>query len=95
MNTQVSLLATISHHIMHYSIIFWIRGLSCTLCSRRISEKDYYVVEEFSAERQRAIISWDHYLKVRLVVGIPHRMHSDPKPRLETVQSHSQTEDEN
>ena len=27
-----------------------------------MSGKGNYVVEEFSAERQRAIISWDHYL---------------------------------
>ena len=27
-----------------------------------LSGKSNYVVEEFSAERQRAIISWDHYL---------------------------------
>ena len=26
------------------------------------SGKSNYVVEEFSAERQRAVISWDHYL---------------------------------
>ena len=41
MNTRASLLATVSHHIMHYSIIFWIRGLSCNLCFQRISEKEY------------------------------------------------------
>ena len=27
-----------------------------------LSGKSNYVVEEFSAEHQRAIISWDHYL---------------------------------
>ena len=27
-----------------------------------LSGKSNYVVEEFSAERQRAIISWEHYL---------------------------------
>ena len=27
-----------------------------------LSGKSNYVVEKFSAERQRAIISWDHYL---------------------------------
>ena len=38
-----------------------------------LSGKSNYGVEEFSAERQRAVISWDHYLppKVRRVVGIP------------------------
>ena len=41
MNTRASLLATVSHHIMHYSIIFWIRGLSCNLCFQRISETEY------------------------------------------------------
>ena len=41
MNTRASLLATVSHHIMHYSVIFWIRGLSRTLCFQRISEKEY------------------------------------------------------
>ena len=60
-----------------------------------------YVVEEFSAERQRAIISWDHYLTTKGEAGsgdslpIFHRMYSDPIPRLETVQSHFQTESEN
>ena len=59
------------------------------------------VVEEFSAERQRAIISRDHYLTTEGEAGsgdslpILHRTHSDPVPRLETVQSHFQTEGEN
>ena len=30
--------------------------------SSTLSGKSNYVVEEFSAERQRVIISWDHYL---------------------------------
>ena len=53
-----------------------------------------YVVEEFSAERQRAIISWETYLNTKGEAGsadslpILHRTHSDPIPRLETVQSH-------
>ena len=66
-----------------------------------LSGKNNYVVEEFSVERQRAIISWDHYLITEGEAGsgdslpILHRTHSDPIPRLETVQSHFQTEGEN
>ena len=66
-----------------------------------LSVKSNYVVEEFSAERQRAIISWDHYLTTSGEAGsgdslpILHGTHSDLIPRLETVQSHFQTEDEN
>ena len=58
--------------------------------------KSNYVVDEFSVGRQRAIISWD---QVRRVVGIPCQFFiertSDPMSRLETVQSHFQTESEN
>ena len=66
-----------------------------------LSGKSNYVVEEFSAERQRAIISWDHYLTTYGEAGsgdslpILHRPNSDPISRLETVQSHFQTEGEN
>ena len=66
-----------------------------------LSGKSNYVVEEFSAERQRVVISSDHYLTTqgetssRDSVPILHRTHSDPIPRLETVQSHFQTEGEN
>ena len=37
-NTRASLLVTGLHHMIHYLIIFWIRGLNCTLC---LSEKEY------------------------------------------------------
>ena len=47
MNTRASLSATVSHHTMHYSIIFWIRGSSCTLCFQRISEKEYSLNDHF------------------------------------------------
>ena len=63
--------------------------------------KSNYVAEEFSAERQRTIISWDHYLTTKGEAGsgdllpILHGMHSDPIPRLETVQSQCQTKGEN
>ena len=66
-----------------------------------LSSKSSYVVEEFSAERQRAIISWDHYLTTfgeadsGDCLPILHQTHSDPIPRLETVQSHFQTKGEN
>ena len=66
-----------------------------------LNGKSNYVVEEFSAELQRAIISWDHYLTTLGEAGsgdslpILHRTYSDPMPRLETVQSHFQTEGEN
>ena len=66
-----------------------------------LSGKSHYVVEEFSAECQPAIISLDHYLTTLGEVGsgdslpILHGAHSDPIPRLETVQSHFQTEGEN
>ena len=65
-----------------------------------LSDKSNYVVEEFSAERQRAIVSWDYYLTTYGEAGIGdslpilHRTHSDPIPRLETVQSHFQAEGE-
>ena len=39
-----------------------------------LSDKRNYVVEEFSAKNQRAIISWDHYFTT---LQIFHRMHSD------------------
>ena len=63
-----------------------------------LSGKSNYVVEEFSAERQRAIISWDHYLTTQGEPGsgIPCQFFIErtptPIPRLETVQSHFQTE---
>ena len=66
-----------------------------------LSGKSNYVVEEFNAERQCAMIWWDHYLTTEGEAGsggslpIPHRTHSDPIPRFETVQSHFQTESEN
>ena len=66
-----------------------------------LSGKSNYVIEEFIAECQRAIILWDHYLTTLGEVGtgdsfpILHRTHSDPIPRLETVQPHFQTEGEN
>ena len=53
------------------------------------------------AERQCAIISWDHYLTTSGEAGsgdsfpVLHRTHSDPIPHLEIVQSHFQTKDEN
>ena len=34
------------------------------------SGKSNYVVEEFSVERQHAIILWDHYLTTKDEVGI-------------------------
>ena len=48
-----------------------------------LSDKRNYVVEEFSAKHQRAIISWDHYLTTLGEADsgdslpIFHRMHSD------------------
>ena len=65
-----------------------------------LSGQSNYVVEEFSAERQRAIISWGHYLTTYGEAGsgdsltILHQTHSDIIPRLKTVQSHFQTEGE-
>ena len=65
-----------------------------------LSGKSNYVVAEFSAERQRAIISWDHYLTTSGWAGsgdslpILHRTHSDPIPRFGTVQFHFQIEGE-
>ena len=49
-----------------------------------LSGKSNYGVEEFSAERQSAIILWDHYLTIQGEAGsgdslpILHRMYSDP-----------------
>ena len=49
-----------------------------------LSDKRNYVVEEFSAEHQRAIISWDHYLTTKGEAGsgdslpIFHRMQPAP-----------------
>ena len=66
-----------------------------------MSGKSNYVVEEFSAKRQRAIILWEYYLTTQGEAGsgdslpILHRTHSDPIPRLEAVQSHLKTEGEN
>ena len=66
-----------------------------------LSGKSNYVVEEFSAERRRAIISWDYYFTAegeagsRYSLSILLRTHYDPIPRLETVQFHFQTEREN
>ena len=66
-----------------------------------LSDKSNYAVEEFSAKRQRATSRGTITAppKVRRVVGIPvpilHRIHSDPIPCLETVQSHFQKEGEN
>ena len=44
LNSRSSLVATVSHHIIHYSINVCIRGFSCTLCFRQISEKEYYQI---------------------------------------------------
>ena len=41
MNTRASLLAIVSHHIIHDLTTFWIQGLSCTIRFRRIFEKEY------------------------------------------------------
>ena len=41
-NKQASLLATGLHHLIHYSIIFWILDLNCALCLQQISEKENY-----------------------------------------------------
>ena len=66
-----------------------------------LSGKNNYVVEEFSVERQRAIISWDHYLTNQGEPGcgdslpIPASNTLRPIPRLETVKSQIQTEGEN
>ena len=65
-----------------------------------LSGERNYVVEEFSAERQRASISWDHYLTTKGEASswnslpILHLTHSDRIPRLEAVQSHFQTDGE-
>ena len=66
-----------------------------------LSGKMNYVVEEVSAEHQRATTSWNHCLTTEGEEGSVdslasfHRRHSDPIPRFETVQSHFQTEGEN